>query len=179
MSKMNSATGSVTAKGPRKAFNKRRDIRTPRRYSSELVYLGRPNPESMRFTRIQFLQCLTATMVALLMAWLSRFSLHQQGPDFEAAPAMESKASAPDEDGFVWKTEQFADLKLIRYQIPGWEKLSAQAASVGVLPEHGGPQRSRHHVRPKQPLQPSHPSPARGHLRQLRGRPWHGGVAGV
>ena len=46
------------------------------------------------------------------------------GPDFEAAPAVESTASAPDEAGFVWKTEQFADLKIVRYQIPGWEKLS-------------------------------------------------------
>ena len=52
------------------------------------------------------------------------------GPDFEAAPAMESKASAPDEDGFVWKTEQFADLKLIRYQIPGWEKLTPKQQAL-------------------------------------------------
>ena len=44
MSKMNNATGSVTAKGPRKAFNKRRDIRTLRRYSSQVVYLAYPNP---------------------------------------------------------------------------------------------------------------------------------------
>ena len=46
------------------------------------------------------------------------------GPDFEAAPVVESTASAPDEAGFVWKTEQFADLKIVRYQIPGWDKLS-------------------------------------------------------
>ena len=46
------------------------------------------------------------------------------GPDFEAAPAVESNASAPDKAGFVWKTEQFADLKIVRYQIPGWDKLS-------------------------------------------------------
>ena len=46
------------------------------------------------------------------------------GPDFEAAPAVESTASAPDKAGFVWKTEQFADLKIVRYQIPGWDKLS-------------------------------------------------------
>ena len=46
------------------------------------------------------------------------------GPDFEAAPAVESTASAPDDAGFVWKTEQFADLKIVRYQIPGWDKLS-------------------------------------------------------
>lgn len=28
------------------------------------------------------------------------------------------------EDDFAWQTEQFADLKLIRYQVPGWEKLN-------------------------------------------------------
>ena len=52
------------------------------------------------------------------------------GPDFEAAPAVESKASAPDEAGFVWKTEQFADLKIVRYQIPGWDKLSDKQQSL-------------------------------------------------
>ena len=29
-------------------------------------------------------------------------------------------------DEFVWQTEQFADIKIIRYQIPGFEKLSLQ-----------------------------------------------------
>ncbi len=48
----------------------------------------------------------------------------EKGPDFQPAPAVDAQASEPDEDGFVWKTEQFADLKMIRYQIPGWEKLS-------------------------------------------------------
>jgi dipeptidyl-peptidase-3 len=27
---------------------------------------------------------------------------------------------------FIWKTEQFADLKIIRYQIPSWDQLSAE-----------------------------------------------------
>ena len=53
-----------------------------------------------------------------------------QGPDFEPAPAVESTASAPDDEGFVWKTEQFADLKLIRYQIPGWDKLSPKQQAL-------------------------------------------------
>ena len=48
----------------------------------------------------------------------------EKGPDFQPAPAVDAQASEPDEDGFVWKTEQFADLKMVRYQIPGWEKLS-------------------------------------------------------
>lgn len=44
----------------------------------------------------------------------------------------------PDEDGFVWQTDQFADLKIIRYQIPGWEKLTAkQKAYVYYLKQAG------------------------------------------
>lgn len=41
-----------------------------------------------------------------------------------------STAGAPDKDGFVWQTEQFADLKLIRYQVPGWDKLSEQQQAL-------------------------------------------------
>ena len=37
---------------------------------------------------------------------------------------MDKKAGEPDANGFVWQTEQFADLKLIRYQVGGWNKLS-------------------------------------------------------
>ena len=29
-----------------------------------------------------------------------------------------------DADGFKWKTERFADIKVLRYQINGWDKLS-------------------------------------------------------
>jgi len=38
------------------------------------------------------------------------------------------QAEEPKKDSteFVWQTEQFADIKIIRYQIPGWDKLSAQ-----------------------------------------------------
>jgi len=39
-------------------------------------------------------------------------------------------ASEPDEDGFVWQTEQFADLKIVRYQIPGWEHLSKRQQAL-------------------------------------------------
>ena len=56
------------------------------------------------------------------------FSCASPGPDFGEdgmpAEAMESTAGEPDANGFVWKTEQFADLKMIRYQVPGWNKLS-------------------------------------------------------
>ena len=53
-----------------------------------------------------------------------------EGGDFAPAPETESKASAPDDNGFVWKTEQFADLKIVRYQIPGWEKLSPKQQAL-------------------------------------------------
>ena len=31
-----------------------------------------------------------------------------------------------DQSGFVWQTEQFMDIRILRYQIPGWGKLSVQ-----------------------------------------------------
>lgn len=66
-----------------------------------------------------------ATCAAVLLTLLAGCGdAAPSGPDFEAAPSVESTASAPDEEGFVWKTEQFADLKIVRYQIPGWDKLS-------------------------------------------------------
>ena len=56
------------------------------------------------------------------------FSCASPGSDFGddgmPAEAKESTAGEPDANGFVWKTEQFADLKMIRYQVPGWNKLS-------------------------------------------------------
>lgn len=44
------------------------------------------------------------------------------GEPKEKAQTEEKKES----DEFVWQTEQFADIKIIRYQIPGFEKLSLQ-----------------------------------------------------
>lgn len=43
--------------------------------------------------------------------------------DFSKAEAVEPQ-TVVDEEGFVWQTEQFADLRMVRYQIPGWDKLS-------------------------------------------------------
>ena len=47
-------------------------------------------------------------------------------------------AGAPDSTGFVWQTEQFADIKMIRYQVPGWDKLTPrQQALVYCLNQAG------------------------------------------
>ena len=35
---------------------------------------------------------------------------------------MKDSAQASNDD-FQWQSEQFADLRILRYQVPGWEKL--------------------------------------------------------
>ena len=57
------------------------------------------------------------------------------GEDGTPAEAMDKTASEPDANGFVWQTEQFADLKLIRYQVGGWNKLSDDQQQAGILPD--------------------------------------------
>lgn len=53
-----------------------------------------------------------------------------------SAPETAQEPAAADE--FVWQTEQFADLKIIRYQVPGWEQLSPrQQALVYCLNQAG------------------------------------------
>lgn len=51
---------------------------------------------------------------------------------------MESSAGEPDAKGFVWQTEQFADLKMIRYQVPGWNKLSADQKKLAYCLTQAG-----------------------------------------
>ena len=46
--------------------------------------------------------------------------------DQATAETTEEVKTEENESDFVWKTEQFADLKIVRYKINGWEKLSLQ-----------------------------------------------------
>ncbi|UXX78904.1 dipeptidyl peptidase 3 [Reichenbachiella carrageenanivorans] len=39
-------------------------------------------------------------------------------------PSAKEEQTTEETDNFVWQTEQFADLKMIRYQVPGFDKLS-------------------------------------------------------
>lgn len=52
-------------------------------------------------------------------------TVNETTDDWQPDTTVVVKAEA-DENGFVWQTEQFADLKIIRYQIPGWDNLSLQ-----------------------------------------------------
>ncbi|MCH1588261.1 MAG: hypothetical protein L7S02_03590, partial [Flavobacteriales bacterium] len=72
----------------------------------------------------------TVCAFSLLMFLGSCNAPAPSGADFESCLPAESSSSAPDEEGFVWKTEQFADLKIVRYQIPGWEKLSERQQAL-------------------------------------------------
>ena len=55
--------------------------------------------------------------------------------DWTAHSAADQGASEPDANGFVWQTEQFADLKIVRYQIPGWEKVNNAPKGTRLLSE--------------------------------------------
>ena len=33
-------------------------------------------------------------------------------------------------DTFKWQTDQFADVRILRYQIPGWEQLSVKEKTL-------------------------------------------------
>ncbi len=56
------------------------------------------------------------------LAFLCLIAFACSQPETEKTTSETTDSSAD----FVWKTEQFADLKIIRYQIPGFEKLSAK-----------------------------------------------------
>lgn len=44
--------------------------------------------------------------------------------DWDAMEVVDKSADVvTDEDGFAWQTEQFGDIRIVRYQIPGWENL--------------------------------------------------------
>jgi dipeptidyl-peptidase-3 len=43
-----------------------------------------------------------------------------------------------DEDGFVWQTEQFGDIRLVRYQIPGWDNLEPRQKELAYYLTQAG-----------------------------------------
>lgn len=68
----------------------------------------------MKKPRLSFLKCLSIGIICLVLLTVSC------GPN-EPAPAPDKVEAA---DDFQYMTEQFADVKIIRYRIPAWDKLS-------------------------------------------------------
>lgn len=76
----------------------------------------------------------------LIFALFLIASCTQPDSKTEAGAASDSTtaSSSSNSDDFLWKTEQFSDKKMVRYQIPGWEKLSLdQKKLVYYLVEAG------------------------------------------
>ena len=50
----------------------------------------------------------------------------QPSTEAENSQKQETMQSNSESSEFKWETEQFADLRVLRYQVPGWDKLSLQ-----------------------------------------------------
>lgn len=59
-----------------------------------------------------------------------------QSPESETK--MESEEMHTENSEFQWQTEQFADLRILRYQVPGWEKLSLQQKKLAYYLTQAG-----------------------------------------
>ena len=79
----------------------------------------------------------TIPVLALIaLVFLGSCTSTPEGEDFQTldVSTIDKGAGEPDENGFVWQSEQFADLKIVRYQVPGWEHLTdSQQALVYCL----------------------------------------------
>lgn len=77
--------------------------------------------------------------LVLAILCISVFSCQEEkAAEGENTEQTETLSTETGEDDFVWSPEEFADIKMIRYQIPGFEKLTTkQKALVYFLTEAG------------------------------------------
>lgn len=73
--------------------------------------------------KIKALQWLLAASIPVLIV-----SCGEKKTETPPAPAEDTTAVQQiiGEDGFIWQTEQFADLRILRYKVPGWDSLSTK-----------------------------------------------------
>jgi len=71
------------------------------------------------------------TLSALLVAGACN------NPTEEKTPA-ENESMTEKTTDYQWQTEQFADLRILRYQVPGWEKLSLQQKKLAYYLTQAG-----------------------------------------
>jgi dipeptidyl-peptidase-3 len=75
-------------------------------------------------------------LALIALVFLGSCNSIPEAEDFQTldVSTIDKGAGEPDENGFVWQSEQFADLKIVRYQVPGWEHLTdSQQALVYCL----------------------------------------------
>lgn len=56
----------------------------------------------------------------------------------ENTESTDTRSMQEENNDFQWQTEQFADLRILRYQIPGWEKLSLQQKKLAYYLTQAG-----------------------------------------
>lgn len=63
-----------------------------------------------------------------LLSLIAIFSIGLMSCDSgdQKSQSKKSNEESSSQDDFQWMTEKFADVKILRYQVPGWEKLSSQ-----------------------------------------------------
>lgn len=78
--------------------------------------------------KVYQLTTLTLIFAALFLASCGQGAKEESQADnaAEETQAEEPVQQVIGEDGFVWQTEQFADLRIIRYKIPGWDSLTVK-----------------------------------------------------
>lgn len=99
-----------------------------------------PDDKTKVMLKISIIPSLSVVFAALLFSGCGTTANEEAAVENDWSPAaVESTgASEPDAEGFVWQTEQFADLKMVRYQIGGWDKLdNRQKALVYCLNQAG------------------------------------------
>lgn len=132
----------VTMNGAKKDFRRSRAIR---RKVSKITYtevgVSLTNLPPHKLTKPMRYYTLAAVFAALFIVGCG---VSPDSPpidssdDFSPYTETDNGAGAPDVDGFVWQTEQFADLKMLRYQVPGWNQLTErQKALVYCLNQAG------------------------------------------
>lgn len=81
----------------------------------------------MRYTRLFYIPLAVSLLLASCKSE-NKTSVTEKTPLELDMEASETEGFTPekDADGFAWQTDKFADLKTLRYKVPGWEKLSEQ-----------------------------------------------------
>jgi len=74
-------------------------------------------------------------LLALSVAFLSTAC---QELNSEEPTNAETASMSEESTDFQWQTEQFADLRILRYQVPGWEKLSLQQKKLAYYLTQAG-----------------------------------------
>ncbi len=80
----------------------------------------------MRYTRLFIVPVILGLLISSCNSENKSTTSNNDPLAADMAPfTREAYVPEKDDSGFAWQVDKFADLKIVRYQIPGWENLSA------------------------------------------------------